>query len=328
MKLSIIVPVYNTEKFLRRCLDSIVGQYDGEMELIIVNDGSPDKSNEICREYEKKYSFIKYIEKENGGLSSARNEGLKYATGDYVWFVDSDDYISDNAIKEIDKKIKSNADLYEFGYFTQNGESKKQIQKPNKIFSNIYDDFLTFFVGEMFSNNIARTVWNKVLKRNVFVKNNVCANDKISIGEDLFIVLNFIRFCKRVEIDEFPIYVYGLNENSLMHNFKPKMFDDIKLLSRSFVNFYQGKLDDDIICAYNLKQFFFIVNGFKATLSKEEIVKMAFDFYTEFLCGKLTKKSINLFLSTENASLLGKIRVKLLFFALKRKQKKLVKLFV
>ena len=93
MKVSVIVPVYNTYDYLNKCLDSLVNQSFKDYEIIIVNDGSTDDSEKIIKKYQKKYSNIKYYYKENGGLSSARNYGIKYANGDYIAFVDSDDYV-------------------------------------------------------------------------------------------------------------------------------------------------------------------------------------------------------------------------------------------
>lgn len=103
--LSIVIPAYNVEKYLSECLDSIIKQNNGRIEVIVVNDGSTDSTWDICREYSDKYDFIKAFAKENGGLSSARNFGIEKATGDYVIFLDSDDLFSDNAIENVFTKI-------------------------------------------------------------------------------------------------------------------------------------------------------------------------------------------------------------------------------
>ena len=112
MKVSVIVPVYNVEKYLDKCLDSLANQTLKDLEIIIVNDGSPDNSEDIIKKYTKKYKNFKYYKKENGGLSSARNYGIKYASGDYIAFLDSDDYVkSDMYEKMYEKAIKGNYDL-------------------------------------------------------------------------------------------------------------------------------------------------------------------------------------------------------------------------
>lgn len=94
--ISVIVPIYNVEKYLARCVDSIVNQTYKDFELILVDDGSPDNSGKICDEYAKKDSRIKVVHKKNGGLSDARNAGMAVATGEYISFIDSDDYVSDD----------------------------------------------------------------------------------------------------------------------------------------------------------------------------------------------------------------------------------------
>ena len=95
-KVSLIIPVYNVQDYIEKCLDSVVNQTIDDMEIIIVNDGSKDQSKQKIERYLEKYPKIKYLEKENGGLSDARNYGLKFATGEYVAFLDSDDYVEKN----------------------------------------------------------------------------------------------------------------------------------------------------------------------------------------------------------------------------------------
>ena len=109
---SVIIPVYNVEKYLRRCLDSVVGQTYKDLEIILVDDGSTDGSTEICEEYAKKDSRIRFLRKQNGGLSSARNAGLLVATGEYVTFVDSDDYIEDFTYERLILNIEKRFTVY------------------------------------------------------------------------------------------------------------------------------------------------------------------------------------------------------------------------
>ena len=114
MKISIIVPIYNVEKQLRRCIDSLLKQDSNELqtEIILVNDGSTDNSGNIAKEYASKYQDeIMYLEKENSGLSDARNYGMKYATGEYIAFVDSDDYVDEQLYVKLLKYMKDQYDL-------------------------------------------------------------------------------------------------------------------------------------------------------------------------------------------------------------------------
>ncbi len=108
MLISLVIPVYNVEKYIRECVDSIVSQDFSDYEIILVDDGSLDTSGEICDEYAEKYNFISVIHKINGGLSDARNTGINAACGDYILFVDSDDYIAEGALKKISESVKNN----------------------------------------------------------------------------------------------------------------------------------------------------------------------------------------------------------------------------
>lgn len=127
MKLvSIIIPVYNTEKYLRKCLDSVVNQTYKNIEIILVNDGSTDESENICKEYENNYKNIKYIKKENGGLSSSRNYGVKQATGEYICFIDSDDYIDENLIDNLKKYMEAEDDIIKYKLIKIDSEYKNE----------------------------------------------------------------------------------------------------------------------------------------------------------------------------------------------------------
>ena len=128
IKYSIIVPVYNVEKYLGKCLNSLVNQKNDNYEIIIVNDGSTDNSQKIIDVYEKKYpKLIKSFEKENGGLSSARNYGIDNSNGKYLLFVDSDDYVSDNYLEVLDDSVNiNNPDILVFNYNVVNGIYFKQ----------------------------------------------------------------------------------------------------------------------------------------------------------------------------------------------------------
>ena len=121
---SIIVPVYNTEKYLKKCLDSLVNQTYKDFEIIVVNDGSTDKSSNIISKYQKKYKNIILIDKENEGLSMARNRGVQKSSGKYIIFVDSDDYVSNKLLEEVDKKI-DDSDILRFQIATEDEEYTK-----------------------------------------------------------------------------------------------------------------------------------------------------------------------------------------------------------
>ncbi len=125
INLTIIVPVYNTEKYLNECIESIIASYETGIEVLIINDGSTDNSGHICEEFAKKYNYIKVFHRKNGGLSAARNTGINLANGKYIWFVDSDDYIEIDSVKSILKKVEEDKDIIISNYrnVRPNGES-------------------------------------------------------------------------------------------------------------------------------------------------------------------------------------------------------------
>ena len=190
IKLSIIVPVYNVEKYIERCLDSLLKQDLDNYEIIVVNDGSTDNSQDIIDKYQKKYGIIKSLKKANGGLSDARNYGLKHAKGKYVLFVDSDDYVKENMLKEIYDTIDDNkADIMVLDYTI----AKEDNFIYKKVLNNKKTGFITcneYFFG-------AVSAWNKVYKRSFLVKNKFSFPKGI-IYEDLAVVLTLAKYNPKI----------------------------------------------------------------------------------------------------------------------------------
>ena len=129
MKLSIIVPIYNVAPYLRKCVDSLLTQDISDYEIILVDDGSPDECPQICDEYVEKYDSIRVVHQENEGLSAARNSGVKVAQGDYIMFVDSDDYLQPNVLGALMEQVeRDNLDVLRFRYqnVRENGEAPRR----------------------------------------------------------------------------------------------------------------------------------------------------------------------------------------------------------
>lgn len=189
-KVSVSVPVYNAEKYLKQCLDSLILQTLQELEIVIVNDGSTDSSEAICREYAEKDSRIKLINKENGGLASARQAALEVATGDYFCACDADDWAEPSMYEKLySLAIDTDADVVMCDYYMEydNGDTKissygKEIPALNKT---IIDDAL--------NGCFPCSVWNKLYKREVFEKYNISWESGINMGEDFLINLKILR---------------------------------------------------------------------------------------------------------------------------------------
>lgn len=220
MKFSIIIPVYNVEKYLPECVNSVLNQNFLDYEMILVNDGSTDNSGNICDEYAKKYSNIKVIHKENGGLSDARNFGIEEAKGDYLMFLDSDDFWTGTNIlsdlSQIISKKKPDLIINEISAFFE--ESSKSIprkfQNINKIESSVFEDNLDFLV----KNDIYyATACNKTIKRSIIEKHNLffC---KGQIHEDVSWCADIITHIDTFYLYPNPFYQYRKNrEESLTY---------------------------------------------------------------------------------------------------------------
>lgn len=223
-KLSVIVPVYNSEKYLQRCIDSIMNQSYPYLQIILVNDGSTDNSLEICQAYAKKDERIKVIDKENGGVSSARNVGLIHTTGSYVTFVDSDDFI-DLHMYETKLKILKNyqADVIESGYRRFNDEGfYEEVHFTEELLLN----GLTNTISAVKQDNNFCVVWNKIYKTSLF-QNIYFPNFRL--GEDYFVNVKMASKIKKKITITPAFYNYYANEEGLVSaSFSKKWFDDIQ----------------------------------------------------------------------------------------------------
>ena len=217
---SIIIPIYNVSKYLPDCLDSIVNQtYKGNLEVFLVNDGSTDDSGEIAQQYEKKYPHIfKYLVKENGGLSDARNFAIPYVHNDYVFFIDSDDYIQPNTLETIANVINNySPDLIIFDYIKQwedKGILDKILEGNSRLITN----------KEYLLANPA--AWNKIIKTTI-LKENKILYPKGLWYEDRATTGQYINFCKKIYYVSEGFYTYRQRDNSIMkqNSYNPKMLD-------------------------------------------------------------------------------------------------------
>lgn len=229
LKISIIVPVYNAEKQLHHCLDSILNQKYKFIELILINDGSTDRSGKICDEYAYKDNRIKVIHQRNQGPSKARNVGISVATGDYIQFVDSDDTIEINMTSKMVDDINDNVDLVICGYKSVNKSGSKTIIKEYSTTLNgtyCKNDFLSN-LGYLISQGLVNSPCNKIYSSRIINKFNLSFDESINMGEDLLFNLMYFNYCEKVKISNECLYNYLLfNENSLTINYKSGFFEN------------------------------------------------------------------------------------------------------
>lgn len=228
-QLSVIVPVYNGEKYLHRCLESILSQQYNDFELIIVDDGSTDSSLEICNEFAQKDSRIIVHHKENEGLVAARKTGLSLSEGKYVGFVDCDDYIDEDMYFNLMSSItnKNEPDIVTGGIIIENSYNLKK--ELNNIQSGIYnrDDIFSYVIPHMLVHcgfikyGIIPGVVTKVFKRSVLEKALPCVDNSITIGEDVAITAYSVLNAESVSVIDSASYHYIQYDDSMIRKFNP-----------------------------------------------------------------------------------------------------------
>lgn len=215
-KVSIIIPVYNAEKYIRKCLDSIVNQTYKNIEVIIVNDGSTDNSEEIIKEYIENQEYnIKYFKNENRGVSFSRNFGVNYAEGDYIFFVDADDYLDENLIENLKEKMKKEIDIIKF--------KAKKVDNNEKVLEEIYVPTFDEVSGEeafeklKYDDILLDTIWSYVFRKNFYIQNNFKFTENTHHEDFALIPLIIVKAKKVVSLDYYGYY-YVQSENSITRN--------------------------------------------------------------------------------------------------------------
>lgn len=229
MKYSVIIPVYNAEKTIDRCITSLIQLNFSDFEIILVNDGSPDDSLGICRDYEEKYPNIKVIDKENGGAASARNKGLDVAKGEYILFVDSDDYVLENYFTEIEKHTNDLTVFTDMWCFS--AETKKR-----EINGNLNGATLFEKKKYLIESRTINGPMTKVFKKSVIDEHQIRFNPQLPVAEDFDFGLKYLMCCEKIQIFNTAIYATDKTTESLMRKRKYNLIDDYKIAFTSTKN--------------------------------------------------------------------------------------------
>lgn len=212
-KVSVIIPVYKAEKYLRQCVDSILSQTFTDWECILVDDGSPDGSGAICDEYAAKDARIQVIHKENGGVSSARNEALDKINGEWLTFVDSDDCLYPNALQKwVDVAEKNNLDLIQCHYNRDYCGEQLKCMETEVLTAQQYiqsDNYIMCIGGSFFRASIVKD-------------HNLHFNKNIRLGEDQIFLLSYMKYCLSIQRIGDVLYFYRDNEQSAVNNPRPE----------------------------------------------------------------------------------------------------------
>lgn len=224
--ISLVVPVYNCEKYVGECIESILSQDYSNIELILVNDGSKDNSKNIIEDYSKKDKRIKIINQENSGVSSARNNGMKISKGKYIGFIDADDYVEKDYVSYYYKIIKKN-----------NAEialtpMPRKFNEENKRKEHNYDkDFVEVWTGakaaeNMLYYNVVIAPWNKIISKELIENNNIKFNEKLAFGEGFNFSVDCFQRANKVAVGHKKVYNYRVdNKDSVMTKFSLRLVD-------------------------------------------------------------------------------------------------------
>lgn len=209
--ISIIVPIYDASNYLTRCIESIIRQTYPDWELILVDDGSKDQSGKICDEYALKEKRIRVIHKENGGVSSARNAGLKLAKGELICFIDSDDWIDSSYLNDFETETV-NADFYFSGALYDTYGQVYSYSKYNKQYCKDIEQISgCFFAQNLFSNGYP---WGKLFKAQIISNYNLRFNENLSINEDHIFVFQYFQMIQSLYVTDTAGYHYTVFDHS------------------------------------------------------------------------------------------------------------------
>lgn len=309
---SIVVPVYNVEKFLDRCVLSLINQTYQHLEILLIDDGSKDSSGILCDEWARKDSRIKVVHKENQGLGMARNTGIENATGDYICFCDSDDTIESSTIQTcVEEMNKHNADIVNFGFNYINESNKiTKVRKPYQynIFEgkSVEDVFLPQLMGARVNHQLdsgfCMSSCASLYRLSVIENNNWrFVSEREIISEDFYSLLHLYKHVSKVITVPFAFYNYFYNENSLTHTFREdrleknayfyqctqeaiKKLDYNEKVSESFNHTYLGN------CIAAMKQIVAVSNSFSY---KYRLLKKATHDKTLLKAISICKKKVN-----------------------------------
>jgi glycosyltransferase involved in cell wall biosynthesis len=250
-KISIIIPIYNASVFLKRCIDSVLKQTYQNFELILVNDGSNDDSGEICQHYAEKNSNIKYISKNNGGVSSARNIGFEHSCGDFICFIDADDWLEPNYIEKLAEKIggNNNIDMVECSLIEEGAEIIKNKIWGRNIDAQEYRNKVLFISDDGAYHGYIHT---KMFKSAIIKKNRLTFREDLHYNEDRVFIAQYTLYAKSIACIDDSLYHYYINPDGAMTNIKTSKFNPRQL---SELKSYEILIADNLIPQEEKKKY-------------------------------------------------------------------------
>lgn len=285
LAISIIIPVFNIERYLTACLDSIVHQINDNVEVIIVNDGSTDDTDKIADQYAINYDFIKVIHQSNQGVSAARNRGLLNAAGDYIWFVDGDDLIADNALYSLMQSVDLyNVDVVFFSYqnfyhFSDSPTSKEELTDNNIIAKS----FETHLFKLLKHRRLSYSPCDKITKRQLLLDHNISFKTNLIAAEDYFWNFEVFQFIHTFTFIDKAFYKYRkgrLSSATTIYN-QEHLYSTLNALELSIdLIAHKSTFDSKSLLLYSSQLFFYNLPEFyKSGLINYNIEKRFYDIY-------------------------------------------------
>lgn len=254
-KVSVIIPVYNVEKQLPRCVDSVSSQSLSEIEIILVDDGSPDKCPQICDEYKEKDSRIKVIHQINGGLSDARNSGLNLATGEYILFLDSDDWIEETMLERLYQRASTDfSDIVVCSYIIEYPNNNFSIKKELSTWVS-YTDNIAEAIYKLDLEGMFNVVWNKLYRHDLLKGNNINFEIDGVPGEDLLFNCAAFQKVQRVSYENKILHHYMReDEDTLVSTYNSNLYAQVQRFNRArkmLYDFYNMTSMEEKTCYAN-----------------------------------------------------------------------------
>ena len=294
--ISIVVPIYNVEKYVEKCVSSILIQTYSNLEIVLVDDGSTDNSGKIIDKLKNKDSRIKVIHKKNGGLSDARNCGIDNSTGKYICFIDSDDYVNSNYVEVLYKNIiKYDCDISVCSF-------KKVLESDEiNILEEVKNDTFVLNETNIFSQLYGKfsletiVAWNKMYKINLF---DSVRYPKGKIHEDEYVIHKLLNNAKKIIYSSVPYYYYVQRNNSIVHKFSENRLDFISAYKERMTLFEKKGLDD----LYSMTQYK-LCYAYYTIIPEIENIELRNKIYDDF------EKEYKYMLTLKNISILRKIKM-------------------
>lgn len=287
--LSVILPVYQVEKYLDNAVDCLIRQNIEDIEIILVDDGSTDGSAQICDSLAKRYDCVTSLHQKNSGVSSARNKGLKAARGEYIAFLDPDDYIDDGYYKQLlDALVSTGSDIVFSKYkrfYEDSGRLENVDENGFELLEGKELDLSLFFANLTDVNNdkvLMGYVWRSIFKKSIIDENNLTFNENIAFSEDLLFLLEYLSHCKKISTLDLYGYNYLVRSSSATAvSYKKSLYNNRKHCLNEFIRIFDlfGNKDKEIL-----------INRIKYSSAKEII-------YNEMRFNKNAIKTLNEYIS-------------------------------